>query len=87
MNGQPPQAALVVDAEQLRQRIVARLNDRRDRIGQVKLESLQFEDAAWRAVIKPARDWPDGYAEVLSEVEESLFDESGVNVLLIPTTP
>ncbi len=87
MSGQPSQAVPIVDAGQLRQRIVAGLNDRRDQIGQVIVEALQFEDAAWRAVLKPSKAWPDGYAEVLSEVEELLFDESGVNVHLIPTTP
>jgi len=87
VSGQPSHAVSVVDIAQLKQLVVAELNDRRHDIGPVSLDALEFADAAWRAVIKPSGEWPEGYAIALSEIEETVFDQSGVNIMLVPVQP
>jgi len=81
------QAAAIIDIQQLKCRIEDLLRVQRHALGEVSVDRVWFEDAAWRVTIMPRNGWPDGYTDVLADVEETLFDESGVNVMLTPAAP
>ncbi len=78
------QTEKTIDVEKM---IIELLNKYRKTLGRTEIESLALHEGAWRAVVKPAKSWPDGYASVFSEIEESAFDQCGVNVMLVPVKP
>ena len=79
------QQTIGIDRDLLRKAVQDELDSRREEIGSVQIAEIQFHDGAWCASIREGdgNDAAD-YSETFAEIEETMIDKYGVNVILRP---
>lgn len=74
-----------IDKHLLKVAVQDELNGRRNELGDVNILDVQFQDGAWCVLIRfGSGKWPADCSGPFSEIEESMVDKYGVNVVLRP---
>jgi tRNA(His) 5'-end guanylyltransferase len=85
-----PKTTQLVDPDLLQEEILRRFKMRQDDLPnlQVTVDTPVFQDGFWRSIVHRGESQvkAEEYATALAEVEELLFDDFGVNVVLVPAS-